>query len=41
MHKKMLEDATPIQIKEFLRDTLSMLKSTDKDLYEQLEMSLY
>lgn len=41
MHKKMIEDATPEQIKEFLKDTLSMLKSTDHDLYEQLEYSLY
>lgn len=41
MHKKMIEDASPEQIKEFLRDTMSMLKSTDHDLYEQLEMSLY
>lgn len=41
MHKKMLEDASSEQIKEFLRDTLSMLKSTDKELYEQLENSLY
>ena len=41
MHKKMIEDAKPEQIKEFLRDTLSMLKSTDHELYEQLEMSLY
>ena len=41
MHKKILEAATPEQIKEFVRDTLSMLKATDKDLYDKLEMDLY
>lgn len=41
MHKKIIEDATAEQIKEFLRDTLSMLKITDKELYDDLEMRLY
>lgn len=41
MHKQLIEHATLQQLKDFTSDTLSMLKATDKHLYEQLEMSLY
>lgn len=41
MHKKILKHATDSQIKEFVTDFLTMLKSTHPDLYETAEHSLY
>lgn len=41
MHKKMINDATEEQLKEFITDAISMIKETNYDLYEKLEMYLY
>lgn len=41
MHKKMIKEATDEQLREFVNDALSMVKETNYDLYEDLEMYLY
>lgn len=41
MHKKLLKVATFEQLKEFTDDALSMLKETNPNIYEDLEMYLY
>lgn len=41
MHKKLLKVATDEQIREFVDDALGMLKETNEDLYDDLEMHLY
>lgn len=41
MHKKMIKEATEEQLKEFIDDAMSMIKETNYDLYEDLEMYLY
>lgn len=41
MHKKMIKEATDEQLREFVNDALSMIKETNYDLYEDLEMYLY
>lgn len=41
MHKKMIKEATDEQLREFVNDALSMIKETNYDLYEELEMYLY
>lgn len=41
MHKKMLNDAKPEQLKSFLSDQLDELKRTMPELYEQMECELY
>lgn len=41
MHKKLLEQASPEQIKEFAVDAMSMLKETNPETYATLEMHLY
>lgn len=41
MHKNLLKEATNEQVKEFVNNTLTMLKETNHDLYEELELHLY
>ena len=41
MHKKMIKEATDEQLREFVDDAMSMIKETNHDLYEDLEMYLY
>lgn len=41
MHKKLIKQATDEQLREYITDVLSMIKETDHDLYETLEMHLY
>lgn len=41
MHKRMLKEATDEQLREFVDDALGMIKETNYDLYEDLEMYLY
>lgn len=41
MHKKLIEEATQEQLKEYVKDSLTMLKETHPDIYEDLEMYLY
>ena len=41
MHKKLIEEASDIQLRDFIDDALSMIKETHEDLYEDLEMYLY
>lgn len=41
MHKTLLTEASEAQVREFICDTLSMLKETHYDLYENLELHLY
>ena len=41
MHKTLISKASETQLREFVEDTLSMLKETHYDLYEDLEMYLY
>lgn len=41
MHKELIKHATDEQLKEFVKDSLSMIKETNHDLYEELEMHLY
>ena len=41
MHKHLLKAATYEQLKEFVSGALSMIKETNHDLYEELEMHLY
>ena len=41
MHKKLLQAATPEQLREFADDALSMLKETNPKTYDELELYLY
>lgn len=41
MHKKLIKSANEMQLREFVDDALSMIKETNHDLYETLEMYLY
>lgn len=41
MHKKLIQIATPEQLKEFIDDAMSMIKETNPKTYEDLEMYLY
>ena len=41
MHKELIKHATDEQLKEFVDDALGMIKETNHDLYEKLEMHLY
>lgn len=41
MHKKLIEQATHEQLKEFTNDAMAMLKETNKDTYETLQVYLY
>lgn len=41
MHKKLIKVATDEQLREFVDDALGMLKETNEDLYDELEMHLY
>lgn len=41
MHKKLIDEATHEQLKEFTKDYLSMLKGTNQELYEEAENILY
>lgn len=41
MHKKILKDMNDVDAKEYLIDLVSMLKSTDEKLYEEIEQDLY
>lgn len=41
MHRTLIEKANDSQIREFTTDILSMLKETNHDLYEELEINLY
>lgn len=41
MHKKMIKDASEEQLREFISEALSMIKETNHDLYDTLELYLY
>ena len=41
MHKRLIKSATDEQLREFVDDALGMIKETDHNLYETLEMYLY
>ena len=41
MHKKIIKDATEEQLREITTDMLSMIKETNRELYDDLEMYLY
>lgn len=41
MHKHLLKDASEEQLREFMDDALTMIKETNKDLYDSLELYLY
>lgn len=41
MHRTLISKASDEQLREFVTDTLSMLKETQHDLYDELEMHLY
>lgn len=41
MHKKLLQVATPEQLRDFADDALSMLKETSPKTYDDLELYLY
>ena len=41
MHSKLIKDASEQQIREFATDALTMIKETNRDLYDKLEMYLY
>lgn len=41
MHTRMLEEATPSQLKSFLSDSFAELKRSMPELYEQMECELY
>lgn len=41
MHKELLKHASDEQLREFVKEALSMIKETNHDLYEELEMHLY
>ena len=41
MHKYLIKEASDEQLREFVNDALNMLKETNTDIYENLEMYLY
>ena len=41
MHRELIKYATPEQLKDFVLGSLDMIKETNHDLYEDLEMYLY
>ncbi len=41
MHKKIIKDASDEVLREYVTDSLSMLKETNKDVYDDLELYLY
>lgn len=41
MHRKLIKQATEEQLRIFTEDALTMIKETNKDLYDELEMYLY
>lgn len=41
MHKRLIRAATPEQLKEFIDNAMSMLKETNPNTYEELEIYLY
>ena len=41
MHKYLIQNATNEQLREFVKDAMSMIKETNHELYETLEMHLY
>ena len=41
MHKNLIKIATDSQLREFINDAMSMLKETNQETYEDLEMYLY
>lgn len=41
MHKTLLNEASNEQIRQFVDDALTMLRETNHDLYDDLEMYLY
>lgn len=41
MHKRLIRAATPEQLKEFIDNAMSMLKETNPNTYEDLEIYLY
>lgn len=41
MHRTLIKEATNEQLKEFVTDALTMLKETNHDVYEDLELYLY
>lgn len=41
MHKKIIKDATDEQLREYVTDSLSMLKETNREVYDDLELYLY
>ena len=41
MNKELLKYATDEQLREFVKDSLTMIKETNHDLYEELELHLY
>ena len=41
MHRQLIKVANDIQLRDFITDAMSMIKETDKKLYETLESYLY
>lgn len=41
MHKEIIEHASEDKLREFAKDALSMIKGTNKELYDELEIYLY
>lgn len=41
MHSQLIKHASDVQLREFATDALTMIKETNDDLYEKLEMYLY
>jgi hypothetical protein len=41
MHKSIIKDATDSELRDYITDALSMLKETNKDVYDELELILY
>lgn len=41
MYKKILKDTSDEQLREFINDALSMIKETNHELYDTLEIYLY
>ena len=41
MHKKILNDLTTEQLKEFIDETILMVRETNHELYDKLEICLY
>ena len=41
MHKQLIKVANESQLREFIEDAMSMLKETNPETYESLEMHLY